>query len=528
MNHIALLLRREFSFSPRRRWFHAQRLLAVGVAGFLLLVTFASEVVGQSSQAGLVLFRYLLLAVVVAVLWVSPYVAAAAVVQEKEQRTLELLFLGGFSRPQFLLAQLASASGRAVLGLLSVLPLFLLCIGLGGVANEQILMAGAVLASSLLMGAALGLLVAGWVTHEGQLPRAVLATVLVAQVAVPGLLVLTAQALGAAPAEALAVVSPLGACWSVIEGQDLRHPAGLIALNVAVTPLLLAAAWWLLARWGRGGDAARRGPATILQAELTDLLTRSPRHYAPPRNRHNPVLWKDLYIGYGGEQRAWRSFLLGGLVVWLLATLGYVLYSLLQGRGRADEWLLLLAGSLAAFSALGLLVGVVGRAARALGSERRQRTLDLLLSSDLTEEQIISGKTVALALAGLPWLIGLAIGILSYTFLGLVTAQVDLQTTVLLVLALVNGAGMLYAYVHLVMAWSLVGRERGTAWGITGFVLWFILGNALLILLGLVLAPLSGMVSAVALPLAGPWLIGWQARGYLVSQCRRATQSPAV
>jgi ABC-type transport system involved in multi-copper enzyme maturation permease subunit len=172
MDLFSLMLLREFFTGPRRRWFHAKRMLFAAVAGSLILVTFVFTASKARGQAGLALFQLISLLSVVAACLLGPYIAASSLISEKEGRTLDLLYMSDLTASQLIFSKLVTAMVGASFTVLSITPMFLLCVSLGGVAEVQILSAMLVLFTAVVLGTALGMLVGVMVDSESQTQRA--------------------------------------------------------------------------------------------------------------------------------------------------------------------------------------------------------------------------------------------------------------------------------------------------------------------------------------------------------------------
>jgi hypothetical protein len=158
---------------------------------------------------------------------------------------------------------------------------------------------------------------------------------------------------------------------------------------------LLWLAHWRLPR-GVGGE----GEALVPRLGFLPSLAARRRRARPPIVG-NPVAWKDSNFLHGGVAREW--------MICALLTLPAVggtsaIIALAGGAGvRGAGAALFTAAAVAA--AIVFAVGTVTRAARAFNTEKLNRTLELLLTSDLEEKEIIRGKIRGVAAAAAPWLV---------------------------------------------------------------------------------------------------------------------------
>jgi ABC-type transport system involved in multi-copper enzyme maturation permease subunit len=134
------------------------------------------------------------------------------------------------------------------------------------------------------------------------------------------------------------------------------------------------------------------------------------RRKARPAILGNPVAWRDQQFLYGGNRYAWLVWAV--LIVPAIGVTAAGLGSVFDPDGRMVATIGLSAAAFAASLVLGF--GTLIRAARAFNTERLNRTLEVLLASDLTVREIIRGKQLAILRAGMPWLfvaLGCALGV---------------------------------------------------------------------------------------------------------------------
>ena len=164
---IGPVFTQELVTSPRRLRFYAARAVYVAallalVATAWLLLTGTQDVrnVGDMARFGATLFQLLAPLQLALALFFSALLAASAVAQEKDRRTLVLLLMTRLSNSELVLGKLFSSLLQVFVFLAAALPLFLLLGLLGGVSLEQIGRVFAVTAAAALAAGSLGSMLA--------------------------------------------------------------------------------------------------------------------------------------------------------------------------------------------------------------------------------------------------------------------------------------------------------------------------------------------------------------------------------
>jgi len=461
MDFFRSIVTREFARMYRARGFYRRRMAFPGIAAACVFVGFAVAYEGGGTAIGLVLFSVLgALALFVAAV-VPACGVAPAVAHEGESRAPDLLLLANVSPWQLIAARFAGCTIPQMLYVLSVMPLFILCVSLGGVNARQILLGFVILLSTALLSTALGFAVA-LLTRN---PRRTTANAFFVSLLFFGLppFVLALLRATAPPLlaklpvildEWLVRVSPVAA-FDLLRQDALPHwgipYAGFCVLSSIV---LLAVSAMVLGRTRQRVAARRAG-------RLADLFVqRSPSNRLLLRERPlaAPVVWFGV-----------------AAVTWITVVSTQQL--------RAFRELPYAVAIACACVAAALLILCCCRIMR---GERHTRTLELLLLTDLSAGQIIAGRLAAACRGVLPWLVTCSV-ILAYIavtedkalwagdFVCLYIVSVLMLCTVALYVSLrVSHQAALAASVVLVVVWVSVvapviwpsgGRYRpGLSW----------------------------------------------------------------
>ena len=160
---------REVVIAPRRMRFYIARttcavglLLVMSTAWAVLTGTQIVRDVGDLARFGTILFQILARVQLALGLFFSALLAASAVAQEKDRRTLVLLLLTRLSDSELVLGKLLASVLQVLVMLAAALPVFVLSALFGGVSVGQIGWVFAVTLASVLACGSLGSTLALW------------------------------------------------------------------------------------------------------------------------------------------------------------------------------------------------------------------------------------------------------------------------------------------------------------------------------------------------------------------------------
>jgi ABC-type Na+ efflux pump permease subunit len=417
---IGPLFGREVAVAPRRVRMYAARagyvlgLLFLMVTAYLLLTgTQQVRDVGDFARFGTILFQILAPLQLALALFFAAVLAASAVAQEKDRRTLELLLPTSLSNSELVLGKLLASLLSVLVMLAAALPFFMLSALLGGVSFGQIARVFAVTLASALACGSLGSTLALWREKTFQaLAATVLVLVLwlaVGEIVAMG--VLGQSFLGLSCQDWAVGISP---CRAILQAtQPFVHAeAALGPLVTSVNLFLLVAvlisllcngvavamvriwnpsreAWTAAGQDGGVWDAGQcLGQATEEAHEPSSQDAAQTPPVEAGRSRRvwdNPIIWREI-----------RTWAYGRKI--LLVRLAYLA---LFGLAAAGIYWMVDSDQLAAYAGgavvlvplfLLSLVLVNAQAVTSLTSERDSRALDLLLVSDLTPKEVVFGK----------------------------------------------------------------------------------------------------------------------------------------
>lgn len=415
---------REFTIAPRRtrtyasRWLYGAALLVLIVTAWLVLAgTQRVRDPGDFARFGMSLFQVLAPLQLAVAVFFSGVLAASAVAQEKDRRTLDLLLMTKLSNSELVLGKMLASLLNMLMLVATALPIFMVIALFGGVAFGQIARAFAVTVASVVVCGSLGSTLALWREKTYQaLAMTLLGLVLwlalwriVAMGAFgSGWLRLSAENWAAAfsPWEAILEASrpyvqadpALGILGTPVNLFVLLAVLAAVALNGFAIAMVRVwnpsremhgvrqedETWHRVSIWGAEHDAAQQGEKPAGAAPATASASTAQKD----RVRHvwdNPVIWREIVTwAYGRRIVVIR---LAYLVLFALAAggLGAIVF---QGQPVTRTAAVTMLGPLFLLS----LVLVNAQAVTAITSERDARALDLLLVSDLSPKEIVYGK----------------------------------------------------------------------------------------------------------------------------------------
>ena len=419
---IGPVFTREFAIAPRRvrvyftRAAHAAVLLLICWTAWLLLTgTQRVRDVGDLARFGTTLFQVLAALQLVLLLFLSAILAAGAVAQEKDRKTLVLLLLTRLTNSELVLGRLLASLLNLLVMLAAALPVFMLTALLGGISHAQIARVFAVTLATVLACGSLGSTLALWREKTFQtVALTILVLVLwLAAWSMVDLGVFGDEWLGVSSRHWATGFSP----WHAILAASRPIVPTVPALGFLGTPV-----HWFLAvamafavtlsgvavarvrvwnpsaelREGRREPEARRESAAGVflaagrkrsetgAAPVTQAAAHADRH----KTRavwDNPVIWREVRTWAYGRRMLIVKLIY--LVLFAVAAAGLHRMVALQHAASTTE----AAAALILLLLLSLVL-VNAQAVTSLTTEHDGRSLDLLLVTDLTPKEIVFGK----------------------------------------------------------------------------------------------------------------------------------------
>jgi ABC-type transport system involved in multi-copper enzyme maturation permease subunit len=405
---------REAAVAPRRLSFFAARTLMAGALFALALSAWQLLVgsqhvqnVGDLALFGAAAFQILAPLELAVAMPFAALLVASAVALEKDRKTFDLLLLTNLSNSDLVLGKLLAGMLSVIVVVVATLPLLLIIALLGGVSTNQILRTEAVILASALVAGSVGSTIALWREKTFQ---ALAMTVLVLVLWLVGWEVVAA----AAPESTSFGVAARFWAIAMSPWQAVTEAARPVFSGTAAGAAVADPVWWFLGSsvsisaalnivaiarvrvWNPRQEFVPRldeEPSRVLVDSSEPVGGVHPAiavHGAGGKVRpvwDNPILWREIRTwAYG------KRILVIRLAYWAVFL---ICASVLVAQGSAgaglEQAIPPAAKPLVALLVVGLIL-LNALAVTSLTNERDDRTLDLLLVTDISPKEIVFGK----------------------------------------------------------------------------------------------------------------------------------------
>lgn len=383
---------REAIVAPRRVRHYIAR-AAYGGGLFILVWTAWQAMVGfqrvdsagDVARFGIMLFRFLSVIQLALAMIFAPIVAGASISAEKDRRTFDLLLMTDLTNWEIVMGKLLASLLQMGVLLAAAIPLFSLCLLLGGASLEQVVRVFAVTAASALAAGSLGVLIASWREKTFQ-------TVALTVLLIVLYLVLV---IGLSRGIWRAALNPFEAVGAVLVPPDASLTAALplgqvewvfVATMLALTVVLVGTAIMMLRVWNPSGGKPTFAREAAEEIEKRMAAEGKLQAKTEPRSIwDNPVLWREIRTrAYGRRPIVVKlAYVLVFVTICLLFYFSTAHSSFVRRLEIAQALVPIIVTSL-------ILVNV--QAVTAITSERDGRALDLLLVTDISPKEFIFGK----------------------------------------------------------------------------------------------------------------------------------------
>lgn len=362
---------------------------------------------------------------------------AANIAQEKDRRTLILLLMTDMRSRELAYGKLFASLLVVGVLLAASVPVFCALRLLGGVTWSQVFWAEAIIAATFLASGTWGCMVAFWREKTFQtLAISVLGIVLFVAVA-EGLVTLLGvdSAIGywagkASPFRALlGVLNPLAATTNGVAKVSAVESV-CILLGLAIT---LSVYTVVRLRTWNPSQLLKQGAMEDESAAKDGGVDKAVEPAAARNHRavwDNPVAWKEIVTrGYG------RKVVVIKLAYVILAAL--IGYSVISSSSKDGALVLgMVTPGAAAFLAIGVisLLLINAQAVTSISTERDSNTLDILLATDISAKEFMSGKIVG-ALWNAREMIIVPTGLLIWMTASGISSSLSLENLVYLIIS---------------------------------------------------------------------------------------------
>ena len=411
---VGPVFNRELATAPRSWRLYLSRAIYVGALFGLVctawLILFGSQPIrtlGDLARFGAAVFALLAPVQLALAIGFSALLTAAAVAQEKDRRTLDLLLMTRMTNSELVVGKLLASMLTVLVLILAGLPLFMVLALLGGVSHGQIARIFGVTLAAAAAAGSLGSTIALWREKTFQtLAMTALALML---------WLLAGEALAAMGNDAELALGATGLDWSKAV-SPLRAIFAAAAPRTTFTPMFAAAPWLgsasdfftiaaaamalglnllaiaLVRVWNPTREARPQTADESHDAPPAEAATGLDVHAAPGRTKEvwdNPILWREICTWAYGK----KVVIIKLAYLAIFAACAWSMYGVLRAEPTPTIGGTLPAAAQTVVPLLVLgLVLVNALAVTSITNERDSGALDLLLVTDLTPKEIIFGK----------------------------------------------------------------------------------------------------------------------------------------
>lgn len=385
------VVERELRVAARGRALYRVRFFAVMVMSAIFAWSmFSLELNLNISQAGLQVLNVLTVWVFVFSLMIGIIATSDSVSREKRDGTLGLLFLTDLKGYDVICGKLAANSINALYALVAILPILGIPLIMGGVTFAQFCKLSLVLVTTMVLSLAVGIFISTYNRHE----RKAMVYTILALVCLTFVFPYMATSLvaGFAPTSN---AEWLGLMFSPIFGVILTLAVAPFRTMPPTWPYWFSIAWqWLVVTflitracahvtrsWDESSAARKPGRKPFKFRFPSLRRAGSLRKYL----EINPILWLALR-DEAGRGRVW-FFVFSLFAIWLIAVMNFGL------RMMVDDYVVVCFMVLIHWP---LRIWIASEASRRFVDERSHNTFEFLLTTPLTERQILRGQWRAL------------------------------------------------------------------------------------------------------------------------------------
>jgi ABC-type transport system involved in multi-copper enzyme maturation permease subunit len=380
------VVERELRVAARGRAAYRVRFYAVMVMlGLFIWCLKTSGLDPNSSQFGEEVTEYLVVPGFFFSLLIGVIATADCVSSEKRDGTLGLLFLTDLKGYDVICGKLAANSLNAVYGLLAILPVLGLPVMLGGVTFVQFVKLAIVLLSTLVLSLSVGICVS---TYSRDERKAMFFTVLIllAATTVPFLLAIWLDPSGPSNLQRdwILLFSPGYGIWQTIRSlgpfTEFSYWLSILCQWLIAAALIARASAHVPHSW----EESLKKPRVQFLKTTGRVKSRSQKGCA--WLERNPFLWLALQGDEASPRNVWL-FVLAIFAIWIIAALIYGMGVATYGETVTATIYVL---------HVPLEIWIAAEASRRFSEDRSNHTFETLLSTPLSERQIIQGQLLAL------------------------------------------------------------------------------------------------------------------------------------
>jgi ABC-type Na+ efflux pump permease subunit len=374
------VVERELRVAARRRATHVIRLVAASVGfGVTIWILIAARDAQPQEISG-VLFSVMVVLVFLFAFLVAPQITADCISEEKRDGTLGLLFLTDLKGYDIVFGKLVATSVHAFYGMLALAPIMAIPLLMGGISRDEVLRAVLISLNLLCFSLNAGMLASAICRRDAR-AHSLAFGIAWLPLLCPFAVHLTHHA--HPKASLVDLFSPVDGCFLAFDPYyKLLGSVHYFWLNAAMTQIYswiyLGLACWITPRSWQDQPFKKE-----------KSYAREQQHPTARSRRRTPLLDLNPF-----QWRASRARFRQGAVWLFLAFLAALWKWVTWATGARNDAGILIPIDLLFLATAGLMMKawIGAESGRALGEDRRNGALELLLSTRLTPREIINGQ----------------------------------------------------------------------------------------------------------------------------------------
>lgn len=370
------IVERELRVASRRRATYWRRFVAAALALGILVFILAVSRNETSNQIGLAVFVGLSCLMFIGAIIVGTQVTADCLSEEKREGTLGLLFLTDLKGYDIVYGKLAATAVALFYDLLAIVPVLAIPMMLGGVTNGEFARVVMVDINLLFLSVAIGVFCSA-VSNNGVQSAIRAVALLVLIVATVPIIVFVVAMNNGADLHSLLILSPATSCFIAYD-ENYRRAAFEFWTNSAITFALGWLFLWL---------ACRAVPNSWQESTVESKPKPQPVEPTPANGDSD---WQGRARHLNENPYQWRAFRGNQTIVGCLGMAVVVIFWFCCDTNAGTVLTTMI------FMHLVLKIWMSIEACRPFAEDRRQGVMELLLSTPLTESDLVHGQRLAL------------------------------------------------------------------------------------------------------------------------------------
>ncbi|BBM82866.1 hypothetical protein [Candidatus Uabimicrobium amorphum] len=440
------------------KYFYWRRFLFVGCIFFFFCVAIASS--HTNTAMGVHLLSFIAWATYVLLVLSASASAAMTIGEEIEKKTLGILVITHLSYRNIVVGKYIQQLFITCLNAIAPLPIFLFCISLGGVSLEQIVCILLSLLSTLLIAIAIGIFCSTLFNSKSSGSTAV-TLMIVYQIAASYFFYLPISCFHSLRASIAGL--DFSYCYYNFFWQCL-FSAILVALAVRFLPFMYL--------WRNKVGFEVKINKALGKIALPSTKKKSKGKVVGQKIKGNPIAWRDFHMIHGGISGNVKKVILVMIIAFFL---------FLSFTNNSPRRFMQMMPSFLVILMLLFLMTFINSAIRCFSKEMESKSWQILLTTQLTNEQIVQGKMWGAFRSAKIFLMAYLIVLISYALIVFLSLPIKLSQIILSLSYIV----WIVAYVANLFCCALFcsfyykNHRRASNYFVLYFIIWHIMSGML-------------------------------------------------